>query len=142
MIITIREDLTSNVTTDDGLRECELPNYNPETLVPFGNSTEVEEFANAIGSNPNYFVPKLSDEEKQAAKDAAAITQNSSRAKQELLATDWCENSSVRDSSVFPHLANVEEFDNFRLAMRSIIVNKVTNVETWLTVPNAVWVTE
>jgi len=64
MIITVRDDLTCNVTTADGLLECELPNYNPETLVPFGNSAEVEAFASTIGGNPNYFAPKLSDEEK------------------------------------------------------------------------------
>jgi hypothetical protein len=64
MIVTVREDLTSNVTTDDGLLECELPNYNPETMVPFGTSADVEAFAASIVGNPNYFVPKLSDEEK------------------------------------------------------------------------------
>lgn len=64
MIITTHDDLTCTVSTDDGLLECELPNYNPETQVPFGSTEEAEAFANTIGSNPNYFVPKLSDEEK------------------------------------------------------------------------------
>lgn len=139
MIVTVRDDLTSNVTTDDGLLECELPNYNPETLVPFTNSAEVEAFALTIGGNLNYFVPKLSDEEKQAVKDAAASAMNTTRAKQELLASDWCENASVRDTSSSLYLTNVAEFDAYRLGLRAIVVNKIDQVEEWPVAPTAVW---
>jgi hypothetical protein len=66
MIIAIRDDMTCNVTTEDGLLECELPNYNPETLVPFASVDEATAFAASIEGNVNYFVPKLSDEEKAA----------------------------------------------------------------------------
>lgn len=55
MIITVREDLTSTIISNDGLFQCELPKYNPETLVPFGNADEVEAFASTINGNSNYF---------------------------------------------------------------------------------------
>jgi len=65
MIVTINDDLTSTITTDDdALYECVLPSYNPETLVPFSSAEEVEFFAATLGGNINYFRPKLSDEEK------------------------------------------------------------------------------
>lgn len=64
MIITINDDLTSTITTDDELYECVLPSYNPETLFPFSSAEEVESFAATLDGNINYFSPKLSDEEK------------------------------------------------------------------------------
>lgn len=139
MIITVRDDLTSNVTTADGLLECELPNYNPETMVPFADAEQIEQFANSIGGNPNYFSPKRTDEEKQATKNALAIANNSARAKQDLLATDWCENASVRNTMLTPHLSNAAEFDTYRSALRGIIVNKTIQVDAWPTAPAAVW---
>ena len=73
-MITVNEDLTSNIVTSDGLLECNLPNYNPETLIPFSSEVEVIDFVNTkVFKNPNYFSPKLSDEEKtQIAYNAAA----------------------------------------------------------------------
>jgi hypothetical protein len=64
MIITINDDLTSNVTTEDGLLECNLPSYNPETQQPFASREDVQAFAESTASNPNYFIKKLSKEEK------------------------------------------------------------------------------
>jgi hypothetical protein len=69
MIVEIKDDLTSHVTTSDGLLECNLPNYNPETLVPFSSREEVQAFANAL-TNPNYFRRKLTQEEAEAARVA------------------------------------------------------------------------
>ena len=73
-MITINEDLTSTIVTDDDLLECSLPNYNPETLVLFSSEAEVREFINKkVFTNPNYFLRKLSDEEKaQIAYDVSA----------------------------------------------------------------------
>jgi|SaaInlStandDraft_4_1057021.scaffolds.fasta_scaffold01866_5 hypothetical protein len=64
MNITINDDLSSLVVSEDGLMECILPPYNPETQVPFTSEAEVNAFASTINTNPNYFSIKLSDEEK------------------------------------------------------------------------------
>jgi hypothetical protein len=69
MIVDIKDDLTSHVTTSDGLLECNLPNYNPETLAPFSSREEVQAFANAL-TNLNYFRRKLTQEEAEAARVA------------------------------------------------------------------------
>lgn len=73
MNITINDDLTGNIITEDGLLECILPSYNPETLQPFGSRNEAQSFAQTIGSNPNYFSKKLTDEEKAAATHDRAV---------------------------------------------------------------------
>lgn len=85
----------------------------------------------------------------QASIDAADATyalvrgeDNARRAKQELLDSDWCEYPSVRDTSVFPHLANGSDFDAYRLVLRAITVNNTPDVETWPERPTAVWVQE
>lgn len=75
MIITIRDDLTSHVITDDGLLECALPDYHPETLVKFASSQEVQEFAATLGSNPNYWRPVPTPEQIAANEAAAAAAQ-------------------------------------------------------------------
>jgi hypothetical protein len=69
MIVDIKDDLTSHVITSDGLLECNLPNYNPETLVPFSSREDVQAFANEL-TNPNYFRRKLTDEEAEEARVA------------------------------------------------------------------------
>jgi len=74
-----------------------------------------------------------------AEQQAAAIAANSARAKQALLDTDWCENASVRNTAVTPHLTNGEAFDAYRLQMRAIIVNKVASVEAWPDQPTGIW---
>lgn len=142
MTITVFDDLTVSVVSDDGLLECNLPSYNPETLVPFSSKEDAEAFAATIYSNPNYFVPRLSDEEKQALRDRAAGLENSSRAKAELLATDWVEYPSVRDTSVIPHLINIDEFDQYRIALRLIAVTDPVVVEQWPVVPVKQWKVE
>ena len=74
MIITFNDDLTTNVTTDDGLLECILSSTNPETQHPFSSREEVQAFAEGIGANPNYFSRKRSDEEKEQALREAGTT--------------------------------------------------------------------
>jgi hypothetical protein len=73
MIITINDDLTSNVTTEDRLLECTLPSYNPETQQPFASREAVQAFAESTASNPNYFIKKLSKEEKDEVSRGFAV---------------------------------------------------------------------
>ena len=139
MIITINDDLTSYITNDDETLECFLQAHNPETLFPFANKEEVQEFIESKLTNPNYWSPKLSDEEKAANAAASMLLSNSTRAKQELVASDWADLPSVRNTAFDPHLTNTAEFDNYRAALRAILITKPTTVETWPIAPEAAW---
>lgn len=54
MKTTINANLSSHVVTADGLYECYLPIYNPETQIPFTSTAEVKAFISTI--SPNYFM--------------------------------------------------------------------------------------
>jgi hypothetical protein len=139
MNIKINNDLTSYITSNDEAVECTLPSYNPETQVPFGSEEEVQEFIKTKLLNPNYWIPKLSDEEKAANFAAAMILSNSIRAKQELVASDWSDLPSVRNTTIEPHLTNGADFDTYRATLRAIVVSKPAVVEVWPVRPDAVW---
>ena len=80
MIITINEDLTSHITTEDNLLECFIPSYNPETLKTFVSRGEVQAFAQTIESNLNYFSRVLTKAEKiEAAKAQLESTRSQMR---------------------------------------------------------------
>lgn len=63
---------------------------------------------------------------------------NVSMAKQLLLETDWADLMSVRNQNNTPHLSNIDEFDAYRLFLRSIVVNPQAEV-TWPQKPSAKW---
>lgn len=75
----------------------------------------------------------------EAAFAAKSGIENAEKAKQLLVETDWCENLSVRNVNVIPHLTNTAEFDEYRLILRSIVVNQTSTVEQWPDKPQAVW---
>jgi hypothetical protein len=74
-----------------------------------------------------------------AMKDAEFKAANAARAKQELLATDWSENASVRNAAVTPHLTNTTDFDTYRLALRAIAIDPPVTVTEWPVRPDATW---
>lgn len=76
-----------------------------------------------------------------AMKDAEFSAMNAKIAKSLLEDTDWCENASVRNQAVTPHLTNPEEFDAYRLALRLIVVSRPAVVESWPIQPQGVWST-
>lgn len=136
---TVNPDLSSITVNDDATLECVLPNYNPETLIPFGSEAEVLAYAATLEGREYFWVPKLSDEEKAAIAAAAASQANSDRAKQELLASDWSDLPSVRNTAIEPHLLNGAAFDTYRAGLRAIVINKPAVVEVWPVRPDAAW---
>lgn len=139
---TVNPDLSSVTVNDAATLECFLPNYNPETLVPFGSEGDVLAYVATIEGREHFWVPKRSDEEKAAIAAAAASEQNVARAKQELVASDWADLPSVRNEALEPHLVNGAEFDAYRAALRGIVVSKPAVVEAWPTRPQIIWSTE
>lgn len=111
MIITVRDDLTVNVTTEDGLLECELPNYNPETQIHFPNKQAAEDFAVSIASKMNYFMPKLTDEQKAQKKFDEKASQVRMERSSLLSATDWRFRSDLTPS---------QEWKDYCQALRDI----------------------
>lgn len=64
---------------------------------------------------------------------------NAAQAKLELQESDWCELPSVRNTAINPHLTNTAEFDNYRLALRQIVLNPPVEVGNWPALPNGIW---
>lgn len=67
---------------------------------------------------------------------------NAARAKALLLDTDWSENASVRNTSMTPHLVNGSDFDNYRVMLRAVAVERPLTVSQWPVRPDAIWSTE
>lgn len=74
-----------------------------------------------------------------AAREQNKRLDNAARARQELVASDWCEMASVRNTAVTPHLLNGADFDTYRLALRAIAIDPPVEVTTWPERPTASW---
>lgn len=73
MIITIADDLTAHVVSEDELSECRLPPYNPETFEPWENENAVRAYiARALVENPFHWSP-IRTPEQIAAETAARV---------------------------------------------------------------------
>lgn len=70
------------------------------------------------------------------------VDANVTRAKAELLTTDWVENASVRAAKSIPRVSNTKELDAYRSALRLIVVTKPQTVEEWPEAPEVIWITE
>lgn len=75
------------------------------------------------------------------------ITNNELKAKQDnkntaetlLQESDWVEYPSVADVSKNPHLTNLNEWIDYRVALRAIAINPPITVEQWPVKPQEVW---
>lgn len=74
--------------------------------------------------------------------DTQQKANNKAQASKLLSETDWVDLGPVGDTSVIPHLANVSEFNTYRLALRAIAVTPPVTVDPWPVKPVEVWVTE
>jgi hypothetical protein len=133
----------------------QLPTVVGNTSIPAG-ATGLEAFGlyPIVGDEPTYdpAIERMSGPQYQfdgtqvnrvfevnAIPDAEFKAANAARAKQELLATDWCENASVRNTAVTPHLTNPADFDTYRLALRAIAIDPPVTVAEWPVRPDATW---
>lgn len=85
---------------------------------------------------------KPSEAQLQAAAEQAQLNKHASayklKAAKLLADTDWTQYPDVNDASVTPHLVNQEEFNTYRLALRTIVVSPSATVE-FPTLPSAQW---
>jgi hypothetical protein len=86
---TVAEDLSSVSVNEDGTLECLLPNYNPETMVPFTSEAEVIAYTASIEGREFFWIPKLSDEEKAQISFNNTAEQVRAERNRLLSATDW-----------------------------------------------------
>lgn len=114
----------------------DMPPYNPATQI-------VEQsIPQKVGDEwfQQWVVVDLTPEE-IAQREEAAKQSNKAQAESLLQATDWTENQSARNTEKTPHLVNGDEFDDYRVALRTIAVNPPVVVESWPAKPDENWVT-
>lgn len=64
---------------------------------------------------------------------------NKYMAQMKLTETDWSQYADVNNTAANPHLLNKEEFDAYRLQLRSILVSPSGTVIEFPTIPKALW---
>jgi len=88
-----------------------------------------------LGAKPTDAQLQIAAEQVQSNK---LVTAYKLKAAKLLADTDWTQYSDVNDASVTPHLLNQEEFNTYRLALRTIVVSPSATVE-FPTLPSAQW---
>ena len=130
--VTVNEDLSSHVVSEDGTKEFFLPTYNPITLVPFATQAQVEEFAHTFAqSHPNAWLPFVSAEDRaQEALDEVAFANREAR-NQLLSDSDW---TQVPDSALTDEAKAL--WVTYRTALRDLTAH-----ENWPNLEDADWPT-
>lgn len=105
--------------------------YDQDDGTPSISNWDVEK----LGVEPTEAQLRAAVEQAQLNKLASAYKLKAAK----LLAdTDWTQYPDVNDASVTPHLLNQEEFNTYRLALRTIVVSPSATVE-FPTLPSAQW---
>ena len=131
--ITVNEDLSSHVVSEDGTKEFFLPTYNPITLVPFATQAQVEEFAHTFArSHPNAWLPFVSAEDRaQEALNEVASANRYTR-NQLLSDSDW---TQMPDSALTDEAKAL--WVTYRTALRDLTAH-----ENWPNLEDADWPTK
>jgi hypothetical protein len=131
--VTVNEDLSSHVVSEDGTKEFFLPTYNPITLVPFATQAQVEEFARTFArSHPNAWLPFVSAEDRaQEALDEVASANRDTR-NQLLSDSDW---TQIPDSALTDEAKAL--WVTYRTALRDLTAH-----ENWPNLEDADWPTQ
>lgn len=112
--------------------------------LPYDQATQVLAPANPYimdGVVYTVIVRDMTPEEKESYGNSLKA-QNKSQAQTLLTETDWVDIPAVSDPANIPHLANKDEFNTYRLALRAIAVTPPVTVDPWPVKPEEVWVTE
>ena len=127
--VTVNEDLSSHVVSEDGTQEFFLPTYNPITLIPFATEAQVEEFAHTFArSHPNAWMPFVSAEDRAQERIDIVTADNRSKRDALIAATDWWASSD---------LTMTDEQTAYRQALRDITAH-----EDWPELADSDWPTK
>jgi len=131
--VTVNEDLSSHVVSEDGTKEFFLPTYNPITLVPFATQAQVEEFAHTFArSHPNAWLPFVSAEDRaQEALNEVASANRETR-NQLLSDSDW---TQIPDSALTDEARAL--WVTYRTALRDLTAH-----DNWPNLEDADWPTK
>jgi hypothetical protein len=110
--ITVNEDLTSHVVSDDGAQEFFLAPHNVLTLEPFTSAEQVEAFINANVNKYNWWQPFVDPAVRE--QEQLELTAKSVRMKRDdlLVKSDW---TQVADAPV-----DATAWSTYRQALRDI----------------------
>ncbi len=129
--VTVNADLTVHVVSADGALEFFLPNYDPETGIPFANEAEAFACANRLSANPNVWSPYKTPEEHEQERNEQIIAGNKPIRNAKLAECDWTQISDVNLTDDCK-----AEFAAYRQALRELdMLNPV-----WPDAPAEEWI--
>lgn len=126
-IITVADDLTVHVLSDDGAFEFFLPNYDPETMAAFPSAGEAYACGNKYAEEGRVWQPYKSFEQRE--QEAAEAQWNAVRAERNhrLAACDW---TQLSDAPV-----DAEAWATYRKDLRDITLQENPLDITWPSKP-------
>ena len=130
--ITVNEDLTVHVVSEDGTREFFLSTYDPETQISFADAEEAKAVAMKIAANPNCWLPFMSAEDRAA--QVLALNSSDQRIKRNQLLSDsdW---TQMPDSPLTDEAKT--SWATYRTALRDL-----TTHANWPNLTDADWPTQ
>jgi hypothetical protein len=93
--ITVADDLTVHVVSDDGAFEFFLPNYDPETMAGFPSSAAAYACGNKYAEEGRVWSPYKSPEEREQERNDNIIANNKPIRNAKLAECDWTQISDV-----------------------------------------------
>jgi len=130
-IITVADDLTVHVVSDDGAFEFFLPNYDPETMAAFPSASEAYACGNKYAEEGRVWQPYKSPEEREQESNEQTIASNKPIRNAKLAECDWTQISDVNLTDDCK-----AEFAAYRQALRNAdMLNPV-----WPDAPTEEWV--
>jgi hypothetical protein len=129
--ITVADDLTVHVVSDDGGFEFFLPNYDPETMAAFLSAGEAYACANKYAEEGRVWQLYKSPEEREQEHNEQIIASNKPFRNAKLTECDWTQLADVNLTA-----ACKTAFATYRQALRGVdLLNP-----TWPDAPAEEWV--
>lgn len=97
--ITVADDLTVHVLTDDSAFEFFLPNYDPETMIPFPSAGDAYACANRYAEEGRVWQPYKSPEQREQERNEQIIANNKPIRNAKLSDCDWTQLPDVNLTS-------------------------------------------
>lgn len=137
---SLPEYLSDEFVSELGYAPFVVNGYPPEYDATFQNIEEIIPVLKDGKYHQSYKISeKYSEEEKQQFIEQKNKIANGEYAKSLLTQSDWVEYPSTSDTTRTPHLVNLNEWIDYRVALRAIVVNPPSIVEVWPVMPLKQW---